>query len=217
MGYHTEYYVDLTRLIPRMMPKTQEPETIQVNANTAEHPKKNIELNVHDDDDQKRKPMFLFSIDYILNKAGDANDETDTDKQNSQQFDWLYCTRFKPPKLDRIKRKDGQQRQKRRPGRNPRIPFTTQQVSVLEHEFRRSAYLGGMNDVHVLSEKLRLSESRIKIWFQNRRARERREQQNGSVPGPSNINSSVKQHRLTMSSTSAFKPLSPSNLYVEGK
>lgn len=82
------------------MPKIQEPETTEMNANTAEHPGKNVQLNVHDDDEQKRKPMFLFSIDYILNKAGDTNAETDTDKQNSQQFEWLYCTRFKPPKLD---------------------------------------------------------------------------------------------------------------------
>lgn len=82
------------------MPKTQEPGTTEENANTAEH-EKNVELNVRDDDDQKRKPMFPFSIDYILNKAGDTiNAEADTDKQNSQQFDWLYCTRFKPPKLD---------------------------------------------------------------------------------------------------------------------
>jgi len=63
-----------------------------------------------------------------------------------------------------IKKKDGKHRQKRRPGRNPRIPFTTQQVSVLEHEFRRSAYLGGTNDVHVLSDRLRLSESRVSIF-----------------------------------------------------
>lgn len=62
-----------------------------------------------------------------------------------------------------IKRKNGQPRQKRKPGRNPRIPFTTHQVSVLEQEFRRSAYLGGTNDVHLLSERLRLSESRVSI------------------------------------------------------
>jgi len=66
-----------------------------------------------------------------------------------------------------IKRKDGQHRQKRRPGRNPRIPFTTQQVTVLEHEFRRSAYLGGTNDVHVLSDRLRLSESRVSTYMNN--------------------------------------------------
>lgn len=63
-----------------------------------------------------------------------------------------------------IKRKDGQHRQKRRPGRNPRIPFTNQQVMVLEQEFRRSAYLGGTNDVHVLSVRLRLTESRVSTY-----------------------------------------------------
>lgn len=62
------------------------------------------------------------------------------------------------------KRKDGQVRQKRRPGRNPRIPFTTDQVTILEKEFGRSAYLGGTNDVHILSERLRLSESRVSIY-----------------------------------------------------
>lgn len=66
-----------------------------------------------------------------------------------------------------IKKKDGQHRQKRRPGRNPRIPFTTQQVTVLEHEFRRNAYLGGTNDVHLLSDRLRLSESRVSIFIKN--------------------------------------------------
>lgn len=63
------------------------------------------------------------------------------------------------------KKKDGQVRQKRRPGRNPRIPFTAHQVTILEAEFGRSAYLGGTNDVHVLSEKLRLSESRVSTEY----------------------------------------------------
>ncbi|VVC44614.1 Hypothetical protein CINCED_3A000137 [Cinara cedri] len=143
------------------MPKTPELKTTEMNINIFEHPENNKESKMHIDDDQRRKPMFLFSVDYILNKAGEKSTENETDKQQSQQYDWLYCTRFKPPKLDRVKRKDGQHRQKRRPGRNPRIPFTNQQVMVLEQEFRRSAYLGGTNDVHVLSERLRLSESRV--------------------------------------------------------
>lgn len=90
----------LCRPIPRIMPKIQNSETTQVTVNSTEHPEKNIELNVHEDEDQKRKPMFLFSIDYILNKAGGTNVKADTGKQNTQQFEWLYCTRFKPPKLD---------------------------------------------------------------------------------------------------------------------
>jgi len=63
-----------------------------------------------------------------------------------------------------IKRKDGEPKQKRRCGRNPRIPFTAYQIAVLENEFQRNAYLGGTNDVNVLSERLRLSQSRVSIW-----------------------------------------------------
>lgn len=46
------------------------------------------------------KPTFLFSVDYILNEAGESNAEIDVDKQNTRHYDWLFCTRFKPPKLD---------------------------------------------------------------------------------------------------------------------
>lgn len=82
------------------MPKIQKPETTVMSLNTAESPGKNEILGLHNDDDQRRKPTFLFSIDYILNKAGETNNENDTDNQNSQHYDWLNCTRFKPPKLD---------------------------------------------------------------------------------------------------------------------
>ncbi|XP_050431008.1 homeobox protein ceh-5-like [Adelges cooleyi] len=161
------------------------------------------------DDNQRRRPVFQFSVDYILNKAGNAA-ETDAAEQqhHSHRYDWLLCTRFKPPKLDRTKKKDGQQKQKRRPGRNPRIPFTTDQVATLEREFRQNAYLGGANDVQRLSERLRLSESRIKIWFQNRRARERRDHHNGHTTTPATTNDNAHCQFLQTSTTSAFRPLS---------
>jgi len=58
----------------------------------------------------------------------------------------------------------------------------------------------------------------IKIWFQNRRARERRDHHSGSFPGSSckSTNYSSQQQQLPISSTSAFKPLMPSHTYVEG-
>lgn len=71
-----------------------------MNLNTSERPENDKVLKTHNDDDQRRKPMFLFSVDYILNKAGETNAEDDSGQQNKQHFDWLYCTRFKPPKLD---------------------------------------------------------------------------------------------------------------------
>lgn len=49
---------------------------------------------------------------------------------------------------------------RRRLGRNPRIPFSTEQVTILERKFRSSPYLSN-SDVAHLSKCLQLSESRV--------------------------------------------------------
>lgn len=49
---------------------------------------------------------------------------------------------------------------RRRLGRNPRIPFSTEQVTILEKKFRSSPYLSN-SDVAHLSKCLQLSESRV--------------------------------------------------------
>lgn len=51
---------------------------------------------------------------------------------------------------------------RRRLGRNPRIPFSTEQVAILEKKFRTSPYLSN-SDVAHLSKCLQLSESRVSI------------------------------------------------------
>ncbi|CAF0802027.1 unnamed protein product [Brachionus calyciflorus] len=56
--------------------------------------------------------------------------------------------------------------------RSPRIQFTIEQLFILENRFNQSHYLN-KNDVKFLSMILNLSDKRIKIWFQNRRAREK--------------------------------------------
>ncbi|XP_013404533.1 homeobox protein Nkx-3.1 [Lingula anatina] len=121
----------------------------------------------------------------------------DGDEQLSH-FSWLQCTRYKPPKLPRLKRKDGVK--KRKLGRNPRVPFTQHQVKTLEEKFRRTHYLSSV-DVAELSAALNLTETRVKIWFQNRRARERRDrdQTNGNTVSPP---PSVASQRSTNGSAS---------------
>lgn len=63
---------------------------------------------------------------------------------------------------------------KRTPGRLPRIPFTPYQLNELESAYKRANYLSS-EDANKLAHRLDLTCVRVKIWFQNRRARERRE------------------------------------------
>jgi homeobox protein MSX len=56
------------------------------------------------------------------------------------------------------RRKEGTQ--KRKLGRNPRIPFSSSQVSVLEQRFKQSQYLSS-SDVAELANYLNLSETRV--------------------------------------------------------
>ncbi|XP_034940916.1 homeobox protein MSH-C [Chelonus insularis] len=87
-------------------------------------------------------------------------------------FSWLQCTRYQPPKIP--KRTFNNRACKRKPATHPRIPFTSFQLEVLEEKYRNNAYLS-KKDVHHLATILRLPHNRIKIWFQNRRARDRKE------------------------------------------
>lgn len=63
---------------------------------------------------------------------------------------------------------------KRTPGRLPRIPFTPHQLNELESAYKRANYLSS-EEANRLAMQLDLTCVRVKIWFQNRRARERRE------------------------------------------
>lgn len=62
--------------------------------------------------------------------------------------------------------------------RNPRIPFSSTQLAALEAKFVDTHYLSSA-EVRQLSSLLSVTEHRVKIWFQNRRAREKKT--NGTV------------------------------------
>ncbi|KAI4467542.1 homeobox protein msx [Holotrichia oblita] len=122
--------------------------------------------NLSSSDDDSRK-LLNFSIEHILNKAGNQEPPTKTEQETGDlttgslsyiPFPWLHCTRYCPPKIPRNQRRDAPQ--KRQLGRHPRIPFTTHQLTVLENKFKKSPYLSSQ-EVKELSKNLDLADIRV--------------------------------------------------------
>ncbi|PFX20705.1 homeobox protein MSX-1-like [Stylophora pistillata] len=147
------------------------------------------------------KPYLSFSIENILSegkfgprakRSTEYAPKCDGSRKPSMQtllsrLPWLAYTRYCPPKIPRSKTRKGSRRHKL--DRNPRIPFSSSQLAALEAKFIQTQYLSG-SEVRDLSSSLRVTEHRVKIWFQNRRAREKKTQAESSVdPGSPQVQS----------------------------
>lgn len=64
--------------------------------------------------------------------------------------------------------------------RKPRVLFSQAQVSELERRFRQQRYLSGPEREH-LAHTLKLTSTQVKIWFQNRRYKCKRQKQDKTL------------------------------------
>ncbi|XP_019636296.1 PREDICTED: homeobox protein not2-like [Branchiostoma belcheri] len=81
-----------------------------------------------------------------------------------------YKTKGCPMASETSTEKDG----KSRKGKRIRTIFTPEQLERLEREFSRQQYMVGSERYH-LAASLNLTEAQVKVWFQNRRIKWRRQ------------------------------------------
>ncbi|KAM7364436.1 tinman [Cochliomyia hominivorax] len=90
-------------------------------------------------------------------------------------------------------RKNGKPRSKRK----PRVLFSQAQVLELECRFRLKKYLTGA-EREVIAQKLNLSPTQVKIWFQNRRYKSKRGEIEGEGPAAIKMKADMVPQNISM-------------------